>query len=153
MEQSPLRRRLPWLALGAAVLLALLGAWYAISRGLERTASMAVASRGPAIEARPLEGTRIRVEVLNASRTRGLARRATMYLRDRGFDVVETGTARDLRDTTLVLDRSNRCEWAELVAEALGGAPVETRPDSLRYLDVTVLLGASWRPPAKPFYP
>jgi hypothetical protein len=32
-------------------------------------------------------------------------------------------------------------------------APVETRPDSSRYLDVTVILGADWRPPPLPFYP
>jgi hypothetical protein len=30
---------------------------------------------------------------------------------------------------------------------------VESRPDSSRYLDVTVLIGSSWRPPAEPFYP
>lgn len=98
-------------------------------------------------------GVRIRVQVLNTTRTRGLARRATLALRDRGFDVVEIGTQGPLRDTTLVLDRSGHPEWARLVAEALGGGRVETRPDSSRYLDVTVLLGASWRPPAEPFYP
>jgi hypothetical protein len=32
-------------------------------------------------------------------------------------------------------------------------APMESHPDSSRYLDVTVLIGANWRPPAKPFYP
>ena len=36
---------------------------------------------------------------------------------------------------------------------ALGGAPVEARADSSRYVDVTVLLGASWRPPAEPLHP
>ena len=41
-------------------------------------------------EVRAPEGVRIRVQVLNATKTRGLARRATMLLRDRGFDVVET---------------------------------------------------------------
>ncbi len=95
---------------------------------------------------------RIKVEVLNATRTRGLARRATTYLRDRGFDVVAVGTARQQRDATLVLDRSNHPLWAELVARAFGAA-VETRPDTLGYLDVTVLVGADWRPPALPFYP
>jgi len=99
------------------------------------------------------EGTRIRVQVLNATRTRGLARRATRYLRDRGFDVVEVGTERDVRDSTLVLDRSGHPEWAQLVGRALGGARVESRPDSSRYLDVTVLLGASWRPPAEALHP
>jgi hypothetical protein len=99
------------------------------------------------------EGTRIRVEVLNATRTRGLARRATMHLRDRGFDVVYTANSGALRDSTLVLDRSGHAEWAALVARAMGGAPTEARPDSSRYVDVTVLVGASWRAPAEPFYP
>ena len=70
-----------------------------------------------------------------------------------GFDVVEVGTTAATRDTTLVLDRSRHPEWARNVASSLGRAAVESRPDSSRYLDVTVLVGASWRPPAQPFYP
>ena len=96
---------------------------------------------------------RVRVQVLNATSVRGLARRATSHLRDRGFDVLEIGTAAEQRDSTLVLDRSGHPEWAKRVAEALGGARIESRPDSSRYLDVTVLLGRSWRAPAEPFYP
>ncbi len=107
----------------------------------------------PGRSVRAPDGTRIRVEVLNATKTRGLARRATAYLRDRGFDVVATGTSGEALDSTLVLDRSNHPEWATLVARSLGNARVEARPDSSRYLDVTVLLGTSWRPPAEPFYP
>ena len=98
-------------------------------------------------------GVRVRVQVLNATRTRGLARRATRYLRGRGFDVVEMGTVREQRDSTLVLDRSGHPAWAGRVAAALGGARVESRPDSARYLDVTVLVGASWRPPPEPLDP
>jgi hypothetical protein len=105
------------------------------------------------VDAEVPAGVRIRVEVLNATRVRGLARRATMHLRDRGFDVVNVGTSRDLRDSTLVLDRSGHTEWAGLVARALGGARVQPAPDSSRYLDVTVLIGATWRPPTQPFYP
>ena len=97
-------------------------------------------------------GVRIKVEVLNATKVRGLARRATMYLRDRGFDVVDMGTSAEQHSKTLVLDRSNHPEWAALVGKALS-AKVESRPDSVRYLDVTVLLGDDWRPPALPFYP
>ena len=104
-------------------------------------------------DARAPAETRIRVEVINTTRARGLARRAAMHLRDRGFDVVETGTQSKMLDSTVVLDRSGHPEWARLVAAALGGARVEARPDSSRYLDVTVLLGTSWRPPAEPFYP
>jgi hypothetical protein len=96
---------------------------------------------------------RVRVQVLNATKTRGLARRAMLHLRDRGFDVVELGTAGIPRDTSLVLDRSGHPDWAKRVAAAMGGARVEARADSSRYLDVTVLIGRTWRPPAQPFYP
>lgn len=101
------------------------------------------------------EGVRVRVQVLNATTTRGLARRATELLRDRGFDVVDVGTtpARQRGDSTFVLDRSGHPDWAMRVAAAMGGARVIARPDSSRYLDVTVLVGAAWRPPAQPFHP
>jgi hypothetical protein len=103
-------------------------------------------------DARAPEGTRIKVEVLNGTRTRGLARRATLYLRGRGFDVVGSGTDSEPRATTVVYDRSSHPEWARLVARALN-APVVSKPDSSRYLDVTVILGANWRPPPLPFHP
>lgn len=95
---------------------------------------------------------RIKVEVINATTVRGLGRRATIFLRDRGFDVVGISTSRELRDSTLVLNRSGHADWAALVGKALK-ARVEARPDSTRYVDVTVLVGANWRPPALPFYP
>jgi hypothetical protein len=101
-------------------------------------------------------GIRVRVQVLNATTIRGLGRRATELLRDRGFDVVEVGTAsaRERGDSTFILDRSGHPDWAARVAAAMGsGARVISRPDSSRYLDVTVLVGATWRPPAQPFHP
>ena len=98
-------------------------------------------------------GTRMRVEVLNASTVRGLARRATIHLRDEGFDVVQSGTTNERRDSTLILDRTNHPAWAARAARAMGGARVESRPDTLRDVDLTVLIGARWRPPAEPFYP
>ncbi len=100
---------------------------------------------------------RVRVEILNTSRVHGLARRATRYLRDQGFDVVAVGTVTPPRDTTLVLDRTGHPDWAARVARALaaGRAPTraESRPDSSRYVDVTVLLGGTWRAPPEPFDP
>ena len=99
------------------------------------------------------DSVRVRVQVLNATTTRGLARRATMLLRDHGFDVVETGTVSDARDTTLVLDLSGHPDWARRVARLIGPARIEARRDSSRYLDIAVVLGATWRPPAQPFYP
>ena len=143
MERRALIR---WIAIAAALVVVVLAVIIGLrNRSGERSLGIG-AVRAPA-------GTRIRVQVLNATRTRGLARRATMHLRDRGFDVVEMGTDPTPLDSTIVLDRSGHPEWAQLVARALGGGRVMARPDSSRYLDVTVLLGASWRPPAKPFYP
>ncbi len=99
-------------------------------------------------------GTRVRVEVLNGTKTRGLARRAMLYLRDRGFDVVSLGNAPHPVDTTLVLDHAQAGRWATVAAAAMGkGARVEARPDSSRYLDITVVVGRTWRPPAEPFHP
>jgi hypothetical protein len=103
-------------------------------------------------DARAPEGVRIKVEVLNATQTRGLARKATVYLRDRGFDVVGSGNVAEQRPKTVVYDRSAHPEWARLVGRAMN-APVVERPDSSRYLDVTVLLGGDWRPPTLPFNP
>lgn len=144
------RRRLIRRASAVLVVLLLAVGMVLVVRRPSTRAPQAVRQR---VDAEAPPGLRIRVEVLNATRVRGLARRATMHLRDRGFDVVNVGTAREARDSTLVLDRSGHAEWAALVARALGGARVDQAPDSSRYLDVTVLVGATWRPPAEPFYP
>ena len=98
------------------------------------------------------EGVRIKVEVLNATKVRGLGRRATLYLRDRGFDVMLIGTTRTQQQTTEVLDRSHHPEWTALLAQSMHGRAVE-RPDTSLYLDATVLVGSDWTPPAEPFYP
>lgn len=104
-------------------------------------------------EERAPEGVRVRVEVLNATATPRLAQGATRLLRDRGFDVVATGNS-PARERTIVLDRTDHPEWARLVASVLGkGGAVELRPDTSRYVDITVLLGADWTPPAKAFNP
>lgn len=144
MEQRTLRR----LSVAGIVILLTGGvllarAWRMPDDGTARAAAPDVAD----------STRRIKVEVLNATTIRGLARRATLHLRDRGFDVLYIGTATSQLDSTLVLDRSGNPDRARRVADALGGARVESRPDSSRYLDVTVMLGRSWRAPAEPFYP
>jgi hypothetical protein len=138
-----------WLLLGALIG----GAGYYGAKRYERDrAAMPAASPDAPVDAKAPPNTRIKVEVLNATTTRGLARRATLFLRDRGFDVVAIGTASQQRPATMVIDRSNHPAWAKLIANAMG-ATVTTRLDSSRYVDATVLVGANWRPPAKPFYP
>ena len=99
------------------------------------------------------DGARIRVEIINTTTQRGLARRAMFFLRDQGFDVVRYTSGSAARDSSQVVDRSGHLDWAELVGKALGVSRVTTELDSARYLDVSVYLGRDWRPPAKPFYP
>ena len=90
---------------------------------------------------------RVRVEVLNAGGTEGMARLATDHLRDRGFDVVFFGNADAFgQDSTIVLDRSARPRAAAAVGQALGTNRVESRPDANLYLDATVMLGTDWTP-------
>jgi hypothetical protein len=99
-------------------------------------------------------GVRVRVEVINTTRTRGLARRAMRLLRDQGYDVVSVSTGGPMIDTTLVLDRAGHQAWASSMARLLGPkSRAESRPDSSRYLELTVLLGTAWRPPPQPLYP
>jgi hypothetical protein len=131
-----------------AVLVLAAVAWFAIKSLNSGTAE------APYIpdDARAPEGVRIKVEVFNGTKTKGLARRATLFLRDHGFDVVGSGTNTEQRATTVVFDRSGHPDWAARVGRAMD-APVVTQRDSSRYLDVTVILGANWRPPPLPFHP
>ena len=146
-------KRGPLVLLGVIGLLAVGGGFYrARSKILRGSKAPAINPRVDSLRA-PV-GVRIRVSVINTTKIHGLARRATQLLRDQGFDVVEIGTAGPLLDTTVVLDRSGNPAWATKVAKILGPASrSESRPDSLRYLDVTVLLGSLWRPPAEPLNP
>lgn len=136
------------IAAAALVVVLAVGATVAVAARRHRPSAVQ-----PAVDTRAPAGVRIRVQVLNGTKIRGLARRATMLLRDRGFDVVETGTINEARDTTLVLDLSGHPDWAARVARVFVPARVVVRPDSSRYLDIAVVLGSSWRPPAEPFYP
>ncbi len=99
------------------------------------------------------ESDRVRVEVLNGTSTRGLARRATTAMRDAGFDVVSSGNATERPDSSLVIVRTGREDWAALAAKALGGARIQVRPDTSRYVDLTIVIGSLWRPPLQPLDP
>jgi hypothetical protein len=149
-----------WLVLAALALGAVSAAGVRVWRGRGAAgAFVGPATPGPSTPAitdtlaRAPSGERVKVEVVNATRVRGLARRATRALRDRGYDVVALSTAGEQRDSTLVLDRSGHPDWARRLARAMGGARVEARPDSSRYLDLTVLVGRAWRPPPDPLDP
>jgi hypothetical protein len=125
------------------------GAWdhFRGPRPADAASGQAVASRAPAAQA---PAGRVRVQVLNATPTHGLARQATDVLRDRGFDVVDTGNAPrgTNQESSVVLDRVGRLDVARQVADALGIRRVEARRDTNLILDVTVVLGKDWRSPA-----
>lgn len=154
MERRPLTKRpLRIVAAVALVVLIVAAAGAVVTMRTTSASPAAQLARLPGADARAPAGVRIRVEVFNATRTRGLGRRATRWLRDGGFDVVYTGTSRKEQDSTVVIDRSGHPDWAALIAQRLGGARVESRPDSSRYLDATVFIGASFRPPPQTLYP
>jgi hypothetical protein len=117
------------------------------------TSRPAQATSSPLADPKWVTGTRITVEVINATKVRGLARRAARALRDQGFDVVSTGTNKEQFDSTQVLARTGHRDWAERAAKAMGGGTVLMRPDSSRDVDLSVLVGTAWRAPAQPFYP
>jgi LytR cell envelope-related transcriptional attenuator len=114
--------------------------------------ALAVRPDGPArtAHAYPVPGERehLTAEVLNGTNRPGLARVATRVLRRGGIDVVFYGTA-DLPevDSTLVLVRRGAKSSGVRVAGRLGLGRVRVEPDTLRRVDVTVILGADYVPP------
>jgi hypothetical protein len=86
------------------------------------------------------------VEVLNGTRRAGVARAATRMLRRRGLDVVFYGNADRATDSTQVIVRRGDPGRAQEVRQALGAGRVVVEPDSLRRVDISVILGPDFRP-------
>lgn len=96
----------------------------------------------------PAADDRIVVEVLNGTSRSGLARTATRLIRQQGLDVVFFGSADSASrtDSTRVIVRRGGRGPAEVVARALGMGVVEVKLDSLRRVDVTIILGSDYVP-------
>jgi LytR cell envelope-related transcriptional attenuator len=88
----------------------------------------------------------VQVEVLNGTRRAGYARSATRLLRRHGLDVVYLGNADSLSHSTRVLVRRGDAARGHRVAEVLGVAQVLIATDTLRRVDVSVILGEDFRP-------
>jgi hypothetical protein len=86
-------------------------------------------------------------EVLNATPRAGLARQVTRLLREDGVDVIFFGSTDGSRDSTTVIVRRGDPARGREVARLLGVGRVETRPDSTRRVDVSVILGRDYRLP------
>jgi hypothetical protein len=89
---------------------------------------------------------RVIVEVLNGTGRQGAARTATRMLRRQGLDVVFLGNADSLAEMTRVIVRRGDPSRARYVAQALGAGKVEVETDTLRRVDVSVILGEDFRP-------
>ena len=134
------------LLIGAgALIIAVVAAGLALRRG--------PGSSGAAVEpvragqlAWPVPGSRdsIEVEVLNGTDRDGLAVDVSRLLRSRGIDVVSLGNAASLNDRTRVIARRGNLDAARRVARALEQGLPELVPDSLRFVDVTVIIGADF---------
>lgn len=93
----------------------------------------------------PTADGRILVEVLNGSGKTGLGRLGTRRLRRMGLDVVYFGTA-GATDSTQIIARRGERSRAEKVRDALGTGKVMVQPDTLRRVDVSVILGQDFQP-------
>lgn len=90
---------------------------------------------------------RTQVEVLNGSGRTGLARLGARRLRRFGVDVVYFGNADSVgRDTTQIILRRGDRDRAEQVKQALGAGAIGVQTDTLRRVDVTVILGRDFTP-------
>jgi hypothetical protein len=129
-----------------------LAGWFRASQASEVIAAPQATLADTA--ARAPKNVRVRVRVLNATTTKGLAKRVTFALRDFGYDVVDFDTdPKSRRTTTAILSHTGHADWALRLRRALGTGAIETRADSLRYVDFTVLVGSDWKAPPQSFRP
>jgi LytR cell envelope-related transcriptional attenuator len=146
----PRHRARRWISLGVLAVAAAGGLYYVSGFAGAAPSPTAVQRVVPRIV--PV-GVRIRIEVLNATDTRGLARQAMFYLRDAGFDVVYFGNTSERSESSIIRDRSAHAGWAALAVQAMSPARTEQKPDSSHFLDLTVLVGRNWTQPRLPLYP
>ena len=93
----------------------------------------------------PSAENRIVIEVLNGNGRQGLARTVTRQLRQQGLDVVFFGST-DQTDSTEIVVRRGDAGAGSIVAKALGSGRVRVEQDTLRRVDVSVILGSDFTP-------
>ncbi|MGE5927183.1 MAG: LytR C-terminal domain-containing protein [Gemmatimonadota bacterium] len=146
--EQPRRRALAVVAAVALLALAAL-----LLRGPSREAPGSRPEAAREGDAWPIPGgdLPITAEVLNGTGRPRLARLGARLLREKGIDVISTGNA-DSHATTRIIARRGSRASAEVVQRALGIGAVDSVPDSLLRLDVTVVLGADFQP-VTPLHP
>ena len=133
-----LGRRWIWLSLIIGIL-----ALVAVTGFLLRAERPAKADHAFAIP--PVQG-RLMVEVLNGTRRQGAARTATRMLRSHGVDVVFLGNADSASRLTRVIVRRGDPDRARTVSAVLRAGTIAVETDTLRRVDVTVILGEDFQP-------
>lgn len=89
----------------------------------------------------------VQAEVLNGAGRTGLARTAARTLREAGIDVLFFGNADTvLAATRILVRRPGKRGAAEAVRDALNAGVVVEAIDTLRRVDVSVILGQDFRP-------
>lgn len=85
----------------------------------------------------------IQVEVVNASGVKGAGRKTMIFLRERGFDVVEITSIEERPHSTMILDRVGDRVSAMKIAQAIGVADslIRSEIDSMRFLRASIILG------------
>lgn len=106
----------------------------------------------PLEKRRTVSDVYIQINIVNATGIQGLAKKATNYFRDRGFDVVEISTSDSLERNSYVIDHLSDTISARNVAYALGLSDSAVRHDydSNLYLRASVVLGKNYQT-LKPF--
>jgi hypothetical protein len=94
----------------------------------------------------PSPNHRVLVEVLNATRRPGAARVATRMLRRQGLDVVFFGNADRMVDSTQIFVRRGDPSSGRAVRASLGVGRIVLDRDTLRRVDVTVMVGLDFKP-------
>ncbi len=85
----------------------------------------------------------LRVEVLNGTSQKGLAKKTSQYLKDNKLDVIIISNARfDTISETIVIDRLKKnCAYGKYVAKKLNCNNIMSDIDSSLYIDVTIIIG------------
>ncbi len=98
------------------------------------------------IKSEKIDPSSIRVEVLNATGERHLARIVSMELRRKGFDVIHFGNADDTLDYTIIFDRkSPEKKYAKILARSIGCKRIRFEPDPQKLCEVSIIIGKDYK--------
>ncbi|HEY3935249.1 MAG TPA: LytR C-terminal domain-containing protein [Gemmatimonadales bacterium] len=130
---------------GFILLCAGLGCAVAAGRWIAR--ERPAAPRSVAANSVPDSFPHVTVEVLNATKTPGLALAATLRLRHLRLDVVYYGNAdsgHGTRSRNAILVRRGDTTGVGRAIAALGSADVVPAPDTTRLVDLSIMLGSAF---------